>query len=181
MPLFTFDLISVFDNVRAIKPDINNKKMVQPNYYFTDHWEGSPQNTDIVLYEDAHVPATIATDITEVQYCPGGCTTLYDVMGRGLIELRPTVAKDNIALATVITVAYKNASSEFNAKTIKTLVESLMSQGWVFTYIGANQDVAAVAASMSIDNHLAFEDNEECTGAMFERECRSRKKFFSKV
>lgn len=129
----------------------------------------------------AHVPAAIATDITEDQYRPGGCTPLYDAMGRGLTELRPNVAKDDIALVTVITDGYENASREFNGKAIKALVESLKSQGWVFTYIGANQDVEAVAASMSIDNHLTFEANEECTGAMFEKECRSRKKFFGKL
>lgn len=129
----------------------------------------------------AHVRATIATDITEEQYRPGGCTPLYDAMGRGLTELRPNVSKEDVALVTVITDGYENASREFNGKTIKALIESLKSYGWVFTYIGANQDVEAVAASMSIDNHLAFEANEECTGAMFKRECRSRKKFFSKL
>lgn len=54
-------------------------------------------------------------------------------------------------------------------------------EGWVFTYIGANQDVEAVAASMSIDNHLAFDADDESTGAMFEHERRSRKRFFSKL
>lgn len=129
----------------------------------------------------AHVPAADATDITNEQYRPGGCTPLYDAMGRGLTELRPNVAKEDIALVTVITDGYENASREFNGKAIKALVESLKSQGWVFTYIGANQDVEAVAASMSIDNHLAFEADDESTGEMFAKECRSRKKFFGKL
>lgn len=129
----------------------------------------------------AHVPATKATDITEKQYRPGGCTPLYDAMGRGLTELRPNVAKDDVALVTVITDGYENASREFNGKAIKALVESLKSQGWVFTYIGANQDVEAVASSMSIDNHLAFDADDESTGEMFAKECRSRKKFFNKL
>lgn len=129
----------------------------------------------------AHVPAAYATDITNEQYRPGGCTPLYDAMGRGLTELRPNVAKEDIALVTVITDGYENASREFNGKAIKALVESLKSQGWVFTYIGANQDVEAVAASMSIDNHLAFEADDESTGEMFAKECRSRKKFFGKL
>lgn len=129
----------------------------------------------------AHVPANIAADITEEQYRPGGCTPLYDAMGRSINELRPNVAKEDVVLVTVITDGYENASREFNGKAIKALVESLKSQGWVFTYIGANQDVEAVAASMSIDNHLAFEANERCTGAMFEKECLSRKRFFGKL
>lgn len=52
---------------------------------------------------------------------------------------------------------------------------------WVFTYIGANQDVEAVAASMSINNHLAFEADEESTRNMFAIESRSRKVFFSRI
>lgn len=129
----------------------------------------------------AHVPAKIATDITEEQYRPGGCTPLYDAMGRGLTELRPYVAKDEVVLVTVITDGYENASREFNGKAIKALVESLKSQDWVFTYIGANQDVEAVAASMSIDNHLAFDADDESTGEMFAKERRSRMKFFGKL
>lgn len=129
----------------------------------------------------AHVPAADATDITNEQYRPGGCTPLYDAMGRGLTELRPNVAKEDVVLVTVITDGYENASKEYNGKSIKALVESLKEQGWVFTYIGANQDVEAVAASMSIDNHLAFDADEDSTGEMFAKECRSRKKFFGKL
>lgn len=129
----------------------------------------------------AHVPAMIATDITEEQYRPGGCTPLYDAMGRGLTELRPNVAKEDVVLVTVITDGYENASREFDGKAIKALVESLKNQNWVFTYIGANQDVEAVAASMSINNHLAFDADDESTGEMFAKECRSRKKFFGKL
>lgn len=129
----------------------------------------------------AHVPATQATDITEKQYHPYGYTPLYDAMGRGLTELQPNVAKDDVVLVTVITDGYENASREFNGKAIKALVESLKSQGWVFTYIGANQDVEAVAASMSIYNHLAFDANDESTDEMFAKECLARKKFFGKL
>lgn len=129
----------------------------------------------------AHVSAKKAADITEEQYRPGGCTPLYDAMGRGLTELRPKVEKDDVVLVTVITDGYENASREYNGKAIKALVESLKGQGWVFTYIGANQDVEAVAASMSIDNHLAFNADDDSTGEMFAKECRSRKKFFGKL
>ena len=39
----------------------------------------------------------------------------------------------------------------------------------MFTYIGANLDVDAVAASLSISNHLEFKADEECTGMMFSK------------
>ena len=122
-----------------------------------------------------------AVDISREQYRPYGGTPLYDAMGRSINELRPNVGKDDVVLVTVITDGYENASREYDGKAIKSLVEEMKKEGWVFTYIGANQDVEAVAASISIDNHLAFEANEECTKAMFERECRSRKRFFGKI
>lgn len=129
----------------------------------------------------ANTPAEKAEDITREQYRPCGGTPLYDAMGKSINQLRQMATADDVVLVTVITDGYENASREYNGKAIKALVEEMKGKGWVFTYIGANQDVEAVAASMSIDNRLAFEANDECTGAMFERECRSRKRFFSKL
>lgn len=96
-------------------------------------------------------------------------------------ELRPNVAEGDVVLVTVITDGYENASHEYNGKAIRSLVEAMKNEGWVFTYIGANQDVEAVAESMSIDNHLAFNADFASTTAMFEKECNARKKIFSKV
>lgn len=129
----------------------------------------------------ANTPAEKTEDITPEQYRPCGGTPLYDAMGKSINQLRQMATADDVVLVTVITDGYENASREYNGKAIKALVEEMKGKGWVFTYIGANQDVEAVAASMSIDNRLAFEANDECTGAMFERECRSRKRFFSKL
>lgn len=129
----------------------------------------------------SNVPAAKAEDITERQYRPQGCTPLYDAMGRSITELRDKVAPEDVVLVTIITDGYENASQEYNGEAIKALVEAMKQEGWVFTYIGANQDVDAVASAMSIDNRLAFDANEESTYAMFEKERCARKKFFSRV
>ena len=131
------------------------------------------------IYRDT--AAEMATDITPEQYCPSSATPLYDAMGRSIHELRQKVEEGDMVLVTVITDGYENASREYNAAAIKSLVEAMKKEGWVFTYIGANQDVQAVAYSMSIDNHLAFDADEESTKAMFEFERGCRKKFFSKI
>ena len=150
--------------------------------------EGQKHFVTLITFDSAHynpiyhnAPVEAAVDITENQYRPGACTPLFDAMGRAINELRPSVKKGDVVLVTVITDGYENASREYDGKAIKRLVEAMKQEGWVFTYIGANQDVEAVAASMSIDNHLAFEATPECTGAMFERERRSRKRFFGKL
>lgn len=128
-----------------------------------------------------NVPADKAVDITDKQYRPSGCTPLYDTMGRSINELRTKTVKGDVVLVTVITDGYENASREYNGKAIKSLVEEMRKAGWVFTYIGANQDVEAVAESMSINNRMAFSANVQSTKAMFERENMSRKRFFGKI
>lgn len=128
-----------------------------------------------------NTPADNAIDITRKQYRPGGCTPLYDAMGRSINELRRNVAEGDVVLVTVITDGYENSSEEYNRAAIKELVEAMKSEGWVFTYIGANQDVEAVACSMSIDNHLEFDTDDASTNAMFACEKRSRMKFFHKI
>ena len=51
----------------------------------------------------------------------------------------------------------------------------------MFTYIGANQDVEAVAESMAINNRMAFSADCAGTKAMFAKEKASRLSFFNKV
>ncbi len=131
------------------------------------------------IYRD--IPAGNAIDIKTNQYRPNGGTPLYDAMGRSINELRSKVAKEDVVLVTIITDGYENASREYDGKAIKSLVEAMRAEGWVFTYIGANQDVEAVAESMAIKHCMAFSADEASTKAMFEKERVARKKFHSKI
>ena len=128
-----------------------------------------------------NVEAAKAVDINEGHYQPNGCTPLYDAMGRAINEMRECSEADDVVLVTIITDGYENASCEYSGTAIKALVEDMRSKGWVFTYIGANQDVEKVADSMSINNHLAFSADEAGTAQMFEKESKARKNFFAKV
>ena len=120
-------------------------------------------------------------ELTDKDYDPDCCTPLYDAMGMSLNELRKSVADDDVVLVTIITDGYENSSKEFTGPAIKSLVESLKAKGWVFTYIGANQDVEKVAESMSISNSLEFSADSEGTSAMFACESRSRERFFERL
>jgi hypothetical protein len=103
------------------------------------------------------------------KFNPSACTPLYDAMGISLSKLRYRLDKDQQSqvLVTVITDGYENASQEYSGKMIKNLVSELKDMGWVFAYIGANQDVDAVADSMSINNRMAFEANPKQSQRMF--------------
>lgn len=120
-------------------------------------------------------------ELTDKDYCPACCTPLYDAMGMSVTKLRKSVADDDVVLVTIITDGYENASREYNGPSIKSLVESLKAKGWVFSYIGANQDVEKVAATMSINNTLSFSANVEGTKAMFAKESKARLRFTSRL
>lgn len=61
------------------------------------------------------------------------------------------------------------------------MVEELKTKGWVFTYIGANQNVEKVAATISVTNVMSFESTPCGTNQMFAKESASRMRFFDKL
>lgn len=87
------------------------------------------------------MPAKEVKELTSETYHPDCCTALYDAMGMSLNVIRSKVGEDDRVLVTVVTDGYENASREYNSKAIKSLVDELKGKGWVFAYIGSNQDV----------------------------------------
>ena len=122
-------------------------------------------NDDVkTIYEC--VPVDEVKELTNETYRPDCCTALYDAMGISLNALRKKVAEDDKVLVTVVTDGYENASKEYSGKAIKALVDELKAKGWVFAYIGANQDVEAVATKISINNVMKFEATSVGTAKM---------------
>ena len=103
------------------------------------------------------VPIGTIKDLTEKDYRPGGCTPLYDAMGQTFNDLEGLVNADDKVMATIITDGYENSSTEYSGRTVKTLVERLRKKGWVFAYIGANQDAVEVAKDLNIANALNYD------------------------
>ena len=119
-------------------------------------------------------PIDEVKEITKEDYIAYGCTALYDAMGEMISELKRKVTPEDRVLVTVITDGYENASIHWNGPQIKSLVEELRHEGWTFTYIGANQDVEAVAGSMGIRNTLSFDTTDEGTKEMFQKDIIAR-------
>ena len=71
-------------------------------------------------------------------------------MGLSFNALCELVRDGDHVLVTVITDGYENASHVYTAEMIKELVDSLTAHGWVFTYIGANQDSEKTACGLGI-------------------------------
>ena len=135
-------------------------------------------NDDVkTIYEC--VPVDEVKELTAETYQPDCCTALYDAMGISLNALRKKVAEDDKVLVTVVTDGYENASKEYSGKAIKALVDELKAKGWVFAYIGANQDVEAVAATISITNTLRFNATSAGVHGMAGIVSRSRERLYS--
>ena len=116
-------------------------------------------------------------------FIPTACTPLYDAMGISLSKLRYQLdgKEKNQVLVTIITDGYENASREYSGIMIKNLVSDLKALGWVFAYIGANQNVDEVADSISVDNAMRFEADYEGSKVMAKKLSNSKMNFYSKL
>ena len=121
-----------------------------------------------------NVPIAEAKDITSKDYRPCCMTPLYDAIGTTITRLHSVVVEnESVAAVTIITDGYENDSHEYSGPAIKKLIESYKEEGWMFAYIGADHDVEAVAADLSINNTLRFEKTQAGTHKMFSLARRS--------
>lgn len=114
-------------------------------------------------------------------YQPDECTPLFDAMGRSLNDLKKHVNDEDVVLVTIITDGYENASREYCGRDIKNLVAELKARGWVFAYIGTNQDVDAVADDMGIRSRMSYEYSDTGAECMFNIEHSSKQRFFDRL
>ena len=129
------------------------------------------------------VPVEKVEELTRREYRPCCGTPLYDAMGISINRLFTDIKdkEDATAVVTVITDGLENASKEYSGSAIKALVERMKNEeGWNFAYIGTNQDVAATSASLSIDNHMAFEDDDAGMRKAWDKELKAKMSMFSR-
>ncbi|MBO4803627.1 MAG: VWA domain-containing protein [Muribaculaceae bacterium] len=134
-----------------------------------------------LIYDNA--PVAEVQTLTDKDYRPCCMTPLYDAIGTTISRVHALKSQDadSLALVTIITDGYENASHEFSLSAIKSLIESYKEQGWQFTYIGADHDVEQVAYSLNINHHLQFEKSEAGTKAMFAKANRAQGRWMSKM
>jgi len=129
----------------------------------------------VMIYDKA--PIEEVKDLTSKEYRPCCGTPLYDAMGISINALYKDIKdkEDATAMVTVITDGLENASREYNGASIKALVERMKEEeGWNFSYIGTNQDVEAVSASLNIENHMMFQDDDAGMREAWEKERKAK-------
>ena len=89
--------------------------------------------------------------ITNRTISPRSSTPLNDAVGRTIKDMESVLdGREEDVLITIMTDGYENASTTYSTPAIKKLIEEKQGDGWVFTYLGANQDAWGVAEAMGI-------------------------------
>ena len=127
-------------------------------------------------------PIKDAEKLTKEKYDPCCCTPLFDAIGKTVKTLRKKIAdvEDSAVLVTIITDGYENSSKEWDGKSVAKLIEECKEDGWMFSFIGAGEDVIKVATTISITNTMVWEHTSEGTKKMFDDENSARMRFCSK-
>ncbi len=131
------------------------------------------------LYESAPVDAVKELDTNS--YNPRSCTALYDAMGMSLTALRQVTGENDKVLVTIVTDGYENSSKKYTQPEIKSLVDELKQEGWVFAYMGANHDAEKIAFSLSINNSMTFSATATGMAGMSHAVCCSRKVLYEEI
>ena len=167
--------------IDSVNETIQTIRSAQKKHEDQEHYVSLVTFNDDVKTIYECVPVDEVKELTAETYQPDCCTALYDAMGISLNALRKKVAEDDKVLVTVVTDGYENASKEYSGKAIKALVDELKAKDWIFAYIGANQDVEAVAATISITNVMQFEATPLGTAAMGARVGSARTRLFDRI
>ena len=125
--------------------------------------------------------------ITEVlefsDYMPRGCTPLYDAMGQSLTKLHAAIKGDvdASAVVTVLTDGLENASREWDAQSLRKLIEQLKEEGWSFSYMGSAHNVKEVTDLLSIENVVEFSHDQLGAAHTWGRERSSRRAYYQRM
>ena len=120
-------------------------------------------------------PISEVKDFDGTEFIPRGMTSLHDAMGISITNLKAKLANkdknsDSIstALVVVMTDGDENSSKEYNADSVKKLIDELdATDAWTFSYMGANQDAVLTAKSfgISIGNSVNYSSTSKGASA----------------
>lgn len=113
-------------------------------------------NTSAQVIHD-RLPLERVGDLTEEDYCVGGCTALLDAVGGAIHHIgnvhkyaRPE-DRPRRTLFVITTDGLENASRRYNYRKVKAMIERQKERyGWEFLFLGANMDAAAETARFGI-------------------------------
>ena len=136
------------------------------------------QSEASILIHD-RVPLDKINEMTDDDYCPGGCTALIDAIGGAIKHIssvhryiRPEDVPDH-TMFVITTDGLENASHKYSAKEVKKMVKEKEKDGWEFLFIGANIDSVETAGNFGIrsDRAVNYHADEKGTSVLYEAVC----------
>ena len=120
-------------------------------------------NTETRVIHD-RVPLDRVGELTEDDYCVGGCTALLDAVGGAIHHIgnvhkyARAEGRPDRTLFVITTDGLENASRRYNYQKVKAMIERQKARyGWEFLFLAANMDAAAEAARFGIAPDRAAE------------------------
>lgn len=119
-------------------------------------------------------------------YAPCCGTPLFDAIGKSVNRLKRYIkviseVVDTAVLVTIITDGEENASREWTSPAIKKLIDECKEEGWMFSFIGAGEEVLSIATTISITNTVLWEQTSEGTKEIFDNENKARDRFYESM
>ena len=117
-------------------------------------------------YENVYT-AKLLNEVPKLDLVPRGMTALFDAVGKAVFEtserLSGMKSKPKV-LCVVITDGAENSSHEYNAASVKTLLDEKRKEGWEFVFIGADESSFKDAAAMGFDAGMTMSFNSTGEG-----------------
>ena len=143
--------------------------------------EGGEVNITTVFFDNEieiihdRFPLSVVQPLTEEDYYVRGTTALLDAVGSAVKKMEniqkrlPEDMKAEKILFIIITDGMENASREYTAKMVKSMIEKEQEQGWQFVFLGANIDSVEEAEKIGIRrSHAAnYKCDSKGVGANF--------------
>lgn len=108
-------------------------------------------NMDIVYdFDDVNTVRKLA----QADYVPDGLTPLYDAIGASIKATEKFLSDETEpahVIFTIMTDGHENNSSDYSRSHIFKLISQKEREGWLFAYLGSNQDSWATGQSIGID------------------------------
>ena len=137
------------------------------------------QHLDLRYSVKAKAVEEVKTDFEE--YRPHSCTPLYDAIGSVIQDYIEKVNENDYVMMTIITDGYENASHQYTAASIKTIIDSLSAKNWTFTYIGTNQDAMLEGGRIGIQNSYNYDNTKQGYRDMIQSESYRRNTRISRI
>jgi len=122
------------------------------------------------------IPLREVTDLDRNVYQPRSTTPLYDAVGRMIVRVDGEIVNRNEGgqpeedqVVLIVTDGMENASTDFDRSKVFEMVSDRRKQGWVFVFLGADQDVYAEGhkVGVAMANRVAWEKSKAGSDKMW--------------